>query len=211
MGTTTLELRPLPEMPAKDPKVMEFLQAKGVNALSETEQEWFYWTNYSRQYPQKFWDSVLTPLLAVFPPLRNSFSASLKHDLYASPALAMVKPNSNLAKVAAIHAKDLAKHNSLPSHTSPSGATFQERMENANISFCAGENISYGPWGTVLMIALLYIDEGVPDLGHRKSLLTPNFVEMGIGIGKYQDGRTLVVQDFACAQDGDNVSRGTGR
>jgi uncharacterized protein YkwD len=46
----------------------------------------------------------------------------------------------------------------------------------------------------------LYVDEGVPDLGHRKTLLNPSFVEMGIGVGHYPENKVMVVQDFACDQ-----------
>ncbi len=69
-----------------------------------------------------------------------------------------------------------------------------------HVKRCAGENISFGPDNAVLMLVLLYIDEGVPDLGHRKTLLNPSFVEMGIGVGAYPDNKVMVVQDFACDQ-----------
>jgi uncharacterized protein YkwD len=73
-------------------------------------------------------------------------------------------------------------------------------MKSISIKRCAGENISFGPANTVLMLVLLYIDEGVPDLGHRKTLLNASFVEMGIGIGAYPEGKYMVVQTFSCDQ-----------
>ncbi len=201
MGITTLETRALPRMPIRDTAVERFLsESQGFNSLSSVQRDWFYWTNYSRKNPKRFWDSVVVPLMDVFPPLRNSYSASLKKDLFNTPSLPLLKPNAPLTKVADKHAKELAAKNVNPSHTSPSGATFQYRMEGIGIQFCAGENISYGLWEPILMLTLLYIDEGVPDLGHRKSLLTPTFVEMGIGVGAFPDKKVLIVQDFACAQ-----------
>jgi uncharacterized protein YkwD len=94
----------------------------------------------------------------------------------------------------------MASKKASPSHTSPSGSTFQSRMEAAGIKKCAGENISFGPGNTIMMLTLLYIDEGVPDFGHRKTLLDPSFTEMGIGVGVFPDKKLMVVQDFACNQ-----------
>jgi uncharacterized protein YkwD len=50
------------------------------------------------------------------------------------------------------------------------------------------------------MLVLLYIDEGVPEMGHRKTLLDPSFVEMGIGVAPYPDNKVMVIQDLACDQ-----------
>ncbi len=109
-------------------------------------------------------------------------------------------PNEELSKVSDVFASEMSSNNALPSHTSPSGSTFAERMKSAGIVKCAGENISYGPSNSLLMLVLLYIDEGVPDLGHRRALLNPAFVEMGVGIGRYSNNNSIVVQDFACSQ-----------
>lgn len=201
MGFTTLENHPLPPMPVKDEIVLSTLESnEHYPLLTDDEKEWFYWTNYSRKNPRKFWDSVVFPLTATFPPLRNSFSASLKRDLYRLSSLPFVLPLASLSTSASGLAKELSSKKATPSHTSPSGKTFQQRMEKAGIQYCAGENLSYGPWPVVLMLTLLYIDEGVPDLGHRQALLNPSFVHMGIGVGLYADNYKLVVQDFSCAQ-----------
>lgn len=52
-----------------------------------------------------------------------------------------------------------------------------------------------------MMLVLLYIDQGVPALGHRTALLNPSFTEMGIGISSYPAKNVIVVQDFACKQE----------
>ena len=199
MGTTRLEVKDLPAPPVSDAKIEEFLSPY-ANSLSPTEDEWFYWTNYSRSNPRRFWDSVVAPILKVYPTFRNSYTTSLKEDLYRSPSLPLVIPNADLTKTARSLALGLAAKKAGPSHTAPSGATFEDRMKSISVKRCAGENISFGPPNTILMLVLLYIDEGVPDLGHRKTLLNPAFVEMGIGVGTYPENRYMVVQDFACTQ-----------
>ena len=125
---------------------------------------------------------------------------SLKKDLYNSHPLPLVIPNNKLLTLAQGHADDLNRHKKAPSHNSTNGESFQQRMIKNEINRCAAENISYGPSNTIMAIVLLYIDEGLPDLGHRKNLMSTNYVEMGVGISKYSDNIVLVVQDFACSQ-----------
>jgi hypothetical protein len=201
MGSTTLIVKELPRVPIKDVVVDSYLnQFAEASGLTGQQKEWFYWTNYSRSNPRRFWDSVVAPLIATYPNLKNDYSNSLKNDLYNVAPLPLLKPNINLIKIAQKQAKELAEKEARPSHTSPAGVSFSERMKAIGVKKCAGENISFGPGSVPLMLTLLYIDEGVPDLGHRKTLLSPSFVEMGIGIGNYSGDRYMVIQDFACSQ-----------
>jgi hypothetical protein len=201
MGTSTIEVKAFPPLPKRDAAIELFLSQFGETAqLSQQKKEWFYWTNYSRSNPRRFYDSIVEPILISFPNLRNSYSISLKRDLYNSKPLPLIKPNNSLDRIAQEFATEMASKKASPSHTSPSGKTFQNRMESAKIKKCAGENISWGPDNPVLMLVLLYIDEGVPDMGHRKTLLDPSFVEMGIGVGQYPDKKLMIIQDFACDQ-----------
>ena len=200
VGTSRLEIKELPVPPARDTAVVNHLNRSAIS-LNSIEKEWFYWTNYSRRNPKRFWDSVIIPILNIHPEFRNSYINSLKEDLYKSPPLPLVKPNEKLAKVAIQLANGLAAGKAGPSHTDPSGVTFEARMQSINIKRCAGENISFGPPNTLLMLVLLYIDEGVADLGHRRTLLNPLFVEMGVGTSTYPNGNAMVVTDFACTQE----------
>ncbi len=200
VGTSRLEIKELPAPPPRDSAVDNDIN-RSNKSLSATEKEWFYWTNYSRRSPRRFWDSVIMPILNIHPEFRNSYMISLKEDLYNSPPLPLVRPNERLANVATQLAKGLAAGKAGPSHTDPSGVTFETRMRSINIKTCAGENISFGPPNTLLMLVLLYIDEGVADLGHRRTLLNPLFVEMGVGASTYANGNAMVVTDFACNQE----------
>jgi hypothetical protein len=199
LGSTSLEVKELPLPPRRDVQVDTFLQPYNQN-LGLLQREWFYWTNYSRKDPKRFWDSAVVPILQVYPDFRNSYTNSLKEDLYKTASLPLLKPNDNLFKTAHLLATNLAVKKAGPSHTAPDGQTFEDRMKSISVKKCAGENISFGSPKTLLMLVLLYIDEGVRGLGHRKALLNPEFVEMGVGVGNYPDNKVLVVQDFACDQ-----------
>lgn len=200
-STTTIESRPLPPLPPKIKELEEVIKSSpDYKLLSEDQEEWFYWTNYSRQRPRAFWDSVVTAFLKTYPSLVSKYSASLKTDLYDAPSLPILLPNRNLLNLAGSHASDLGKRKSSPSHSSNNGKSFQQRMLQAGVVRCAGENISFGPKNAVLALVLLYIDEGLSDVGHRKSLLTPAYTQMGIGMSTYPNSMVMVIQDFACDQ-----------
>ncbi len=200
-GTIKLEIKSMPPLPATDIVISQFINSIAeTRRLTEEQKDWFYWTNYSRRNPRIFWDSVIVPLIKMYPEFHNSYSTSLKKDLYAASSLPLLKPSNILGNVAQQHADALQIRKASPSHTSPDGSTFEQRMQKANIQRCAGENISFGPSNVVLALVLLYLDEGVPDLGHRYSLLNPSFTEMGIGVSPYANNRIMVVQDFSCLQ-----------
>jgi hypothetical protein len=199
LGSTSLEVKELPTAPARDLQIDEYLKPYS-QSLSPLQREWFYWTNYSRRDPRRFWDSAVVPILKVHTGFRNSYTSSLKEDLYKTASLPFVKPNDNLFKTAQSLAAALAGKKGGPSHTAPDGQSFEDRMKSISVKNCAGENISFGSPNTLLMLVLLYIDEGVANMGHRKALLNPAFVEMGVGVGNYPENKVLVVQDFACDQ-----------
>ena len=200
-STSSIEVKPLPALPVNDQKILAFIASNSKNvSLSIEAKEWYYWTNFSRSKPRVFWDSVINPILNTFPNLKSSYSNSLKKDLYSTGQLEMLVPSIKLTKLAQLHATDLAKKKASPSHSSSSGKSFQDRMMESNIEKCAGENISFGPSNAILSLIFLFIDEGLPDLGHRKALLNASYREMGIVISTYPNGNTLVIQDFSCLQ-----------
>jgi uncharacterized protein YkwD len=115
--------------------------------------------------------------------------------------LPLIKPYGSLIKVAQSHSIDLAKKTpGSISHTSSNGDAFERRIFKAGIQNCAAENLSLGPFNTVLALIMLYIDEGLKDVGHRKNLLSPFYTTMGIGVSKTKGDAFVIVQDFACDQ-----------
>jgi uncharacterized protein YkwD len=98
------------------------------------------------------------------------------------------------------HALDIVSHEAMPSHNSSNGDTFSDRLKRKDLKACGGENLSYGNGETVFFLVLLYLDIRVPDLGHRENLLNPNYLETGVGVADYKEGKVFIVEDFACAQ-----------
>jgi hypothetical protein len=171
-------------------------------SLSKQEKEILYWTNYSRKDPVRFWDSVMVPILSVFPQLRGKFASSLKTDLYAaaSNSLTLFGLNDTLNVTAKNHALDIGLKTSSISHTSTNGTRFAERLQNVGVRNCGSENMSLGSGDVLMSIAMLYLDYGLEDLGHRKTLLNKEYIHIGVGATSYGNNQLFFVQDFACNQ-----------
>ena len=177
------------------------LNQPGYDRLAEQSKTLLYWTNYCRYNPKKFLDSVLNPILDLFPSLNKQEAASLRVDLEKRGPLPMYSLELTLTKTAQLHASDIARKKSPISHVSTNGADFGSRMKQAGIQRCASENISLSSQSILLSLVLLYLDIGLPELGHRKALMDPNLREIGIGTALYGKDQYFLVQDLACSQN----------
>ena len=202
MSTVELVIKPVPKPITRDTATDNWNQSQPeYQNLSNGAKDVLYWTNFCRSRPMKFWDSVVIPILKAFPTLEGSESQELKQALQQTGALPMFKLNRVLLKTSQEHANDICRKPSTPSHSSTNGTSFGSRMKLVGIYNCASENMSLGNQDPLLSVILLYLDIGLPDLGHRKSLLNPQLVELGIGYAKYDKGRFFIVEDLACKQD----------
>ena len=200
-GTVTLEAKTVLFPQTINKEVEKWNLAQPVyNSLTKDGKELYYWTNYSRLNPTRFWDSVVLPVLNAFPQLNGSYSQSLKTDFLARKSLPMFKLNQTLLQTAQAHAEDISKNLGKPSHNSTDGRTFGDRFKNAGLINCGGENISFGDPKIPFLLVLLYLDYNLPGLGHRKSLLNEDFIEIGIGTAFLNVNQIFLVQDFACNQ-----------
>ena len=184
-----------------DKEVEEWNQSfYSYNNLSKEEKEILYWTNYSRKDPVRFWDSVMVPILTVFPQLRGKFATSLKSDLFAAGRLPLFGLNDTLNYTAKNHALDIGLKTASISHTSTNGTRFAERLQNVGVRNCGSENMSLGNGDVLMSVAMLYLDHGLENLGHRKTLLNKEYTHIGVGATSYGNNQLFFVQDFACNQ-----------
>jgi len=201
-SVVTLEQRTINWNIQKDTSVVSWNSSfKGYETLTTQEKDIFYWTNYSRKNAVKFWDSVVMPLISIYPQLSGKYAASLKADLFKAGSLPMFALNVTLNQTAKAHAFDIGEKSVTVSHTSTNGTPFSKRLQDAGIKYCGSENMSLGTGDVIISLALLYLDIGLENLGHRKTLLNPSYAEIGIGATTYGGNQTFFVQDFSCKQD----------
>lgn len=83
-------------------------------------------------------------------------------------------------------------------HTGRSGSTMSERIERYGIwNGLIAENISYGFNKPRDIVAFLLIDDGVPDRGHRVTLLDWELNRVGVSIGSHRRYKHMCVMEFA--------------
>jgi hypothetical protein len=184
----------------QDKGVDGFLSISSLyQSLENDEKDLFYWVNVLRSNPSGFGKTLVQPFLLQFPEANSSYSKSLLKDLENCNSLPMVEPGAALMKASKSHASDLSLHQNGISHTSSDGRNFQMRMSEAGIVNCAGENIYEGKKDALLAVLLLLIDQGVPNKGHRLTLLNPQFTQMGLAYAPRKNSPYFfLVQIFSC-------------
>lgn len=167
------------------------------NQLNNEEKEVYYYTNLARQNPMYFWDSVVNPILIKFPHLKGWYSKSLKEDLEKAGKLPLLHLQPKLIKTAKAHASDMASaKGEYFSHSSTNGKTFNKRMADAGINAYTAENIAMGQQAVVLSVVLLFLDIDIPDFGHRQTLLSKQYIQIGVGVSYKTKDQFYIVQDF---------------
>ncbi len=132
----------------------------------------------------------------------NAYLESLKKDMEAAKNLPMLQPDEDLFKAARYHARDTGKHG-LVGHTSSDGTTFAKRLPRYVQGWkTMAENCSYGYEDAVRIVGQLLLDQDVPSLGHRKSILNPELEYIGVAIAPHSTYRFTCVMDF-CAKFAD--------
>lgn len=174
-------------------------QTKG-RGLTEEEKRFFYWSNFLRQYPKRFYLEIIEAFLKEFPEAKGREAESLKKELLALSSLPKYRFTGLLADLSREHANDLAENSNQISHNDSKGRSFAQRMKLGGVTKCAAENIYTGKNDGFLALIMLLLDIGLESAGHRKNILNPTFVNMGLSIRPHQTGQSIIlVQVFGCS------------
>ena len=138
---------------------------------------------YPGQEPTKSEEGI-KPLMECIQVLRNT------------KPLPILSPAEGLAKASRLLVKD--QQFGGIGHITRNGSTPQKRIEKyGNWDICSGEDITYGSFLARQMVIALLIDDGVPDRGHRKNVLSPCFHFAGVAYGGNPTYRSMCVIDYA--------------
>ncbi|KNC47720.1 allergen V5/Tpx-1 family protein [Thecamonas trahens ATCC 50062] len=111
--------------------------------------------------------------------------------------LPLLTPYRGLAAAAAEHCADLARTGEA-SHFGSDGSAPAQRVERyGKWRVATAENISYGGESAFRIMAKLLIDDGVPDRGHRATMLDPEYACVGIAVASHPVYNTVAVFEFA--------------
>lgn len=163
--------------------------AKAVSYLTEEEKQVIFLANLARMDGELFANTILDSYLEGKD--KNRYTRSLYKDLAKVENLPMLKPEKDLHQVAEEHAEKSGKR----------GTTGHERFNKRYEPLLrkyneVGENLAYGYSQAIDIVIQLLIDEGVPSLGHRKNILSPNFNAIGVSIKDHKNYGSNAVMAF---------------
>lgn len=163
--------------------------AKDVTYLSEEEKDLIFLTNLARLDGELFSETILDNYLK--DKKSNRYTRSLYRDLKKIKDLPLLQPEKELYDAAYEHAETSGKRGTTGHQRF--GKRYDPLMKEYNE---IGENLAYGYRSAPDILIQLLIDEGIPDLGHRKNLLNPNFNAIGVAIESHKEYRFNCVMSF---------------
>ena len=110
--------------------------------------------------------------------------------------------SQGLAGAAADHVRDQGPIGGLE-HRGTDGSSPAQRAERRGRWFGAmAENIAYGDNPARQVVIQLLVDDGVPDRGHRDSILDPRWGTECVACGPHREYRQICVMDYAIRYEG---------
>jgi uncharacterized protein YkwD len=179
--------------------------------LSQLEQGIITETNRLRQNPtayaeeleklKQFYEGNLLNLPGVATVETQEGIAALEEAiavLHRTKPLPLLTPSRGMSLGARDHAKDLGSSGNSGHGGSDGSSPFDRISRYGTWAIVAGENISYSPINTAQWhIIQLLIDDGVPDRGHRKALLKPDYNVTGVACGDHPVLGNVCVMTYA--------------
>lgn len=174
--------------------------AQEVSYLSEAEKETVLLMNLMRIDGAIFWDSIADPYIARKDIPRTRYTRSLEKDLKATSGLNKLHPNETLYRAARKHAVASGKEGGL-GHSSSAG-NFEQRLKPLAAQFnYLLENCDYGSSEALDILMNLMIDEGLPEVGHRKNILHDKIDAVGVSIAPHTTYQHTSVQVFGLVRE----------
>lgn len=178
----------------------EQLKAKAnieSSKMNRTERDVMYYINLVLINPKKFNTEVLAPFLKEHgKKYSKKYTRSLKKDLNKTAALLPLKYTDKLYEFAHHHAKSTGRVGKV-GHRSVLMKSYKTRTKKLLKTYSyVGENIHYGADDAKLMVIELLIDDGIKNLGHRKNILSSNFVYASAALQPHKKYRQNCVIEF---------------
>ncbi len=111
------------------------------------------------------------------------------------------RPGRTLAAAAADHAADQARSGAI-GHGGADASSPGDRAERHGGGPYVAEAIMYGAADPIDVVRQLLVDDGVPDRGHRRLLLAPQYRYAGVACRTHPSFRMVCVIDLAETPDG---------
>lgn len=160
--------------------------AKDIGYLTQQEKSVIYYINIVRTNPKLFASKYLKNYLDTAPIKQTEYLKSLIIELNTMPPIDLLEPQYDLFEIAKKHATNMGLQGKT-GHVNMNGEGYENRaMELSKRYEKAMENCQYGYSDGLSIVIDLLIDEDIPDLSHRKSLLNKDVKYIGTAIRKHK-------------------------
>ena len=160
--------------------------------LDEEEKKVVLFMNMARHDGALFASTFLENYVEAYDVKESSYLRSLEKELKSTSQLPPLIPEEDLFKVAEGHAVKSGKNGTLGHQDMEK--RFAPLVGNPYMAW--GENCAYGYEEAIQIVVILLIDEDIPDLGHRKNILSPDFNSVGVAMRPHTTYRSNCVIDF---------------
>ena len=167
--------------------------------MSSDEKNVLYYINLVRINPKKFENEVLNPFLKENKKFSRKYIKSLRKDLTKTKRLSPFIYTDELFKFAKHHAKTTGKIGKT-GHRSIYLKGYKSRTKKLLKSYSSvGENIHYGSNNPKEIVIELLIDDGIKGVGHRKNILSTNYVHASVSMQPHKKYTFNTVIEFGGA------------
>jgi hypothetical protein len=179
--------------------------ARNVDYLTEADKNIILELNKVRSDPRKYAELYIKPRLQYFDGYLYTEPGKEKitqegiipaeecyYFLSRMRSVPILFPEKGLSLGAKDHVKDQCPAG-ITGHTGTDRSGPRDRVMRYGTGDYIGENIAYGPNRADELVISWLIDDGVPDRGHRKSLLHPEFSQVGVATGTHRRYGTMCV------------------
>lgn len=172
-------------------------KVKGLNIYSSEEKEAILWTNLARMAPKEF-ATMLDDYISNSDlyDKKDTYVISLKRDLLkAKPITSPLQTHPTLKEVALSHA-EYGKRTGSYGHQNVQKRYMTVNKEMKHLTY--SENCSYHYETPLDLIMALLVDDGLRDLGHRKTILNSELTHLGVSILPLKSEDDLIlIQSFS--------------
>jgi len=165
---------------------------KDATYLTALEKDIVRELNLVRTNPKAYAEQFIKPCV-LYP------SADVKEcytDMIKTKAMGLLSPSLGMTEAARYHVRDQSVTGAV-GHSSSDGKTFDKRLDLfGKWSGAIAENISYGEDTAQGIVIQLLVDSGVSSKGHRRNILNPNYLLIGVATGPHAEYGVMCVQDF---------------
>ncbi|HRG58902.1 MAG TPA: CAP domain-containing protein [Bacteroidia bacterium] len=160
--------------------------ANKIGYLTQEEKAVIFYINLVRVDPKLFAQTYLKTYIDTASIKKTKYLESLKNELNKMKGIAPIEPQFDLFEVAKKHAIEMGNQGKT-GHVSLSGENYESRAMELSLRYeKAMENCQYGYSDGLSIVIDLLIDEEIPDVSHRKSLLNPEVKYIGAAIRKHK-------------------------